>query len=137
MVQSSNKLSSTCKNFNFRINWYISKLYFSLTSTTFLCFLSNSCIGFETTDFPAHFLEFRPILIDEFQHFCNTSFWWSYGFVLNTYFFICTFHYFNGSWCKFVGGKKAKAMKGMKRRAMRKKKAAAAEEAPMKAMRRK
>ena len=35
------------------------------------------------------------------------------------------------------GGKKAKAMKGMKRRAMRKKKAAAAEEAPMKAMRRK
>ena len=39
--------------------------------------------------------------------------------------------------CKFVDGKKAKAMKGMKRRAMRKKKAAAAEEAPMKAMRRK
>ena len=33
--------------------------------------------------------------------------------------------------------KKPKAMKGMKRRAMRKKKAAAAEEAPMKAMRRK
>ena len=33
--------------------------------------------------------------------------------------------------------KEAKAMKGMKRRAMRKKKAAAAEEAPMKAMRRK
>ena len=33
--------------------------------------------------------------------------------------------------------KKAKAMKGMKRRAMRKKKAAAPEEAPMKAMRRK
>ena len=35
------------------------------------------------------------------------------------------------------GGKKGKAMKGMKRRAMRKKKAAAPEEAPMKAMRRK
>ena len=35
------------------------------------------------------------------------------------------------------GGKKAKAMKGMKRRAIRKKKAAAAEEAPMKALRRK
>ena len=35
------------------------------------------------------------------------------------------------------GGKKAKAMKGMKRRAMKKKKAAAPEEAPMKAMRRK
>ena len=48
-----------------------------------------------------------------------------------------SFHYFNGSWCKCAGGKKAKAMKGMKRRAMRKKKAAAPEEAPMKAMRRK
>ena len=35
------------------------------------------------------------------------------------------------------GGEKAKAMKDMKRRAMRKKKAAAPEEAPMKAMRRK
>ena len=46
-------------------------------------------------------------------------------------------HYLNGSWCTCVGGKKAKAMKGMKRRAMRKKKAAAAEEAPKKAMRRK
>ena len=46
-------------------------------------------------------------------------------------------HYFSGSWCELVGGKKAKAMKGMKRRAMRKKKAAAPEEAPMKAMRRK
>ncbi len=34
-------------------------------------------------------------------------------------------------------GKKGKAMKGVKRRAMRKKKAAAPEEAPMKAMRRK
>ena len=48
-----------------------------------------------------------------------------------------TFHYLSGSWSKIVGGKKAKAMKGMKRRAMRKKKAAAAEEAPMKAIRRK
>ena len=47
------------------------------------------------------------------------------------------FQYFGGSWCELVGGKKAKAMKGMKRRAMRRKKAAAAEEAPMKAMRRK
>ena len=36
-----------------------------------------------------------------------------------------------------VLSKKAKAMKGMKRRAMRRKKAAAPEEAPMKAMRRK
>ena len=43
----------------------------------------------------------------------------------------------NGFWCEWAGGKKAKAMKGMKRRAMRKKKAAAPEEAPMKAMRRK
>ena len=51
--------------------------------------------------------------------------------------FIFTLFIFSGSWCKFVGGKKAKAMKGMKRRAMRKKKAAAPEEAPMKAMRRK
>ena len=51
--------------------------------------------------------------------------------------FFHTCHYFSGSRRVFVGGKKAKAMKGMKRRAMRKKKAAAAEEAPMKAMRRK